>query len=431
MLKRIITLFALPTVILFTVAVGAVLAGDIFYPTDDASVVMGNPNHNYGWGEGIKVKNRYGASDGWECDALVKFDLSSIPGNATIESAELNLYYYQYDDNNPTGRDLTVYKINEDWDESTVTFNNQPPTEPYATSYSIVPDHFDWMKWDVTTDVQNYINGQTVLYGWKVMDTTYWGWFNIPITFFRSKDYDNPEYFPYLEVEYSGGGGSNISVEIIPDNPPIEVAQGGSFTYTGTLTNNTDDWQTPDIWTVVRPYGGYAYGPMEILNDYLLLPHATMTAPGIIQHIPWNAPLDTYEYIAYCGDYPFWPVDSSSFDFTVVHSNAISGGTDEWTTPEWSTEEVENVPSECNLIGNYPNPFNPTTNISFNLPQEGKVSLKIYDLMGREVATLIDGIKPAGHHSVVWDATDSPSGIYFYKLTIGNKTFTKRMTLLK
>jgi hypothetical protein len=78
-----------------------------------------------------------------------------------------------------------------------------------------------------------------------------------------------------------------------------------------------------------------------------------------------------------------------------------------------------------------PNPFNAETVIAFDLPEAGQVSLEVYNLMGQKVATLIDGNMPAGQHSVTWDASRFASGIYFYKLTAGDKIITKRMTLLK
>ncbi|MCP4633129.1 MAG: T9SS type A sorting domain-containing protein, partial [candidate division Zixibacteria bacterium] len=79
----------------------------------------------------------------------------------------------------------------------------------------------------------------------------------------------------------------------------------------------------------------------------------------------------------------------------------------------------------------YPNPFNATTTISFDIVQEGDVNLSVYNLTGQKVETLIESRMQAGQHSINWDASVYSSGVYFYKLTTGNKSFTKRMTLLK
>jgi len=98
-------------------------------------------------------------------------------------------------------------------------------------------------------------------------------------------------------------------------------------------------------------------------------------------------------------------------------------------------EMMEGVPAGFALEQNYPNPFNPTTVVSYHIPvisnQSSVVSVKVYDLLGREVAVLIDEVKPAGRHSVSWDAGDQPSGVYFYTIQAGNNRETKRMMLVR
>lgn len=89
------------------------------------------------------------------------------------------------------------------------------------------------------------------------------------------------------------------------------------------------------------------------------------------------------------------------------------------------------VPTQFTLDQNYPNPFNPTTMISFSLPVRSTVSLKIFDVMGREVATVVSEEMQAGSYSRQWNASAYPSGIYFYRLQAGASTETKRLVLLK
>ncbi|MBX2993095.1 MAG: T9SS type A sorting domain-containing protein [Bacteroidetes bacterium] len=89
------------------------------------------------------------------------------------------------------------------------------------------------------------------------------------------------------------------------------------------------------------------------------------------------------------------------------------------------------VPYEFRLEQNYPNPFNPTTAISYQLSAVGHVTLKVFDVLGREVATLVDEVKHAGRYSAFFDATGLPSGVYFYRLTAGSQVETKRMMVLK
>lgn len=83
------------------------------------------------------------------------------------------------------------------------------------------------------------------------------------------------------------------------------------------------------------------------------------------------------------------------------------------------------------LEQNYPNPFNPGTKISFSIPSSDFVSLKVYDVIGKEVATLVDDVKSEGNYNVEFDASSLPSGIYFYKIRAGHFVETKKMVLLK
>ena len=79
-------------------------------------------------------------------------------------------------------------------------------------------------------------------------------------------------------------------------------------------------------------------------------------------------------------------------------------------------EDETTLPKEFALEQNYPNPFNPSTVISYQLPVGGDVMLKVYDILGNEIATLIDEFKPAGRYEVEYNASSLPSGVYFYQL---------------
>ena len=89
------------------------------------------------------------------------------------------------------------------------------------------------------------------------------------------------------------------------------------------------------------------------------------------------------------------------------------------------------IPKEFKLLQNYPNPFNPSTTISFELPQKSEVNLTIYNTLGQVVATLINEIKQAGQHQIVFDASDLPNGVYIYRIKAGSYTSAKKMILLK
>ncbi|MBV6477991.1 MAG: hypothetical protein HGGPFJEG_00737 [Ignavibacteria bacterium] len=92
---------------------------------------------------------------------------------------------------------------------------------------------------------------------------------------------------------------------------------------------------------------------------------------------------------------------------------------------------ITTIPSDFNLSQNYPNPFNPSTTINFAIPSTGLVTLKVYDVVGKEVASLVNEVKNAGNHSVKFNASGLSSGVYFYRLQTGDFVDTKKMFLLK
>lgn len=89
------------------------------------------------------------------------------------------------------------------------------------------------------------------------------------------------------------------------------------------------------------------------------------------------------------------------------------------------------IPELFTLEQNYPNPFNPSTTIRYSVPQSGEVSLKVFNLLGEEVATLFTGVQQAGNHTVRFNGSNLASGMYLYRLQMGNLTETKKFVLLK
>ena len=89
------------------------------------------------------------------------------------------------------------------------------------------------------------------------------------------------------------------------------------------------------------------------------------------------------------------------------------------------------VPQEFELFQNFPNPFNPSTKIKFNLSVTNNVVLKIYDINGKEIAELTNGIKKPGIYEINFNAKDMVSGIYLYQLSVGGRSITKKMSYLR
>ncbi|MGD0591317.1 MAG: T9SS type A sorting domain-containing protein [Bacteroidota bacterium] len=117
---------------------------------------------------------------------------------------------------------------------------------------------------------------------------------------------------------------------------------------------------------------------------------------------------------------------AAALDGTVIGDTRWS-----WTGTVGVENAATQVPAKFSLDQNYPNPFNPSTNFTYELSKAGFVSVKVYDLLGREVATLVNEFKQAGSYPATWNAASFGSGVYFYKMQSGSFTATKKMILMK
>jgi hypothetical protein len=116
--------------------------------------------------------------------------------------------------------------------------------------------------------------------------------------------------------------------------------------------------------------------------------------------------------------------DASLFGTAVLKNVQVGTSVD-------SNEPVGAIPKNCLLTQNYPNPFNPETKIDYQIDSKSLISLKVFDLLGKEVAVLVNGIAAPGMYSVTFNAQNLPSGIYFYKLATNKATITKKMTFIR
>jgi len=196
-----------------------------FYSENDAYISQKNHDTSHGLEKILKITSKYGGSNWtlWRNDLLVSFDLSSLPSNVYIISAKLYLYYYDYVDNDPAGRSLSAYRIGESWDEETVTWDDCPTNAGTITINATVPNKFGWMNWNVTTDVQNYVDDVCNNYGWQICDKNSWGMVGIPTPLFYPKESDINS--PYIKVEYA---------LLKPNNPPVADPGGPYSAYVNT-----------------------------------------------------------------------------------------------------------------------------------------------------------------------------------------------------
>lgn len=123
--------------------------------------------------------------------------------------------------------------------------------------------------------------------------------------------------------------------------------------------------------------------------------------------------------------YQATPPSSTRYLYT---QNIIVSGK---TTPAVSVEVDTEIPTSLELHQNYPNPFNPTTNINFSVNQDGMAKLVVYNSLGQEIATLVNGFIQAGSHMLKFDAPSLPTGVYIYRLITATQSLTRKMMLIR
>ena len=199
------------------------------------------------------------------------------------------------------------------------------------------------------------------------------------------------------------------------DNPlPIQLAS-----FTGTISNGGDVTLTWVTLSEINNYGFFVQRKRLNEQEFIELPGSFVAGNGTT-----NEP-HTYTFTDVMPGSGVWMYRLKQMDLN---------GAIHYTEPiqiDVVTDVKENKPTAYALKQNYPNPFNPSTVIEFSLPKAGYTSLKIYNLLGKEVATLVDGFMDVGQRSVRWDASPMPSGMYFYKLSSNGFVETKKLVLAK
>ncbi|MBU1880851.1 T9SS type A sorting domain-containing protein, partial [bacterium] len=228
---------------------------------------------------------------------------------------------------------------------------------------------------------------------------------------------------------------SGREVVLTPDEGSLSVpANGGTVSYNAAINNYEPAAYTTQFWINVILPSGDVYGPL--LGPVDLTVSGMSSVDGdLAQMVPGRAPEGNYTIVAYVGTYATAVDDSSFFTFNksaTTWANNPTSNLDGWeVVGGFDSVEIADVPQAFYLQGAYPNPFNPTTKISFTLPEAAEVSLIVFDVQGREVAMLVDGYRAAGQHEVTFDAAGLSSGVYLYQLKGGSQTAIGKMILTK
>ena len=211
----------------------------------------------------------------------------------------------------------------------------------------------------------------------------------------------------------------DLVVVVTPDDgdPTIVPENGARVDFDIDITNNGSATVTTDYWgTMTDPNGSESES--RRVRSATIAPGATFTGT-VRMRISRRSPAGTYTIVGHAGDYP---TSEASDSFTAIKEGS--------SAPDFAKAGAE-VPTELVLDQNYPNPFNPSTTIKYGIPEDGVVSIKVYNVMGREVATLVNDWKNAGTYEVSFDASRFSAGVYLFSIDAGGQTIVNRMTLLK
>lgn len=225
----------------------------------------------------------------------------------------------------------------------------------------------------------------------------------------------------------------SLSVTLTPTVTPIVIPPGGgTFNFDLDITNSGGSVANFDAWIEADLPGGSTYGPI-LLRPGINLPPGITLSRNMNQSVPGSAPAGDYTYRLNAGEYPSSVYAFDEFPFSKTGSDQ-NGSIEGWTITGWdetSETTVSLIPDRYYLAQNSPNPFNPLTSISFGLPNAAEVELRVFNLLGREVAELQAGFMQAGHHKITFDAGGLSSGIYFYMIKTPDFSQVKKMLLVK
>ena len=243
----------------------------------------------------------------------------------------------------------------------------------------------------------------------------------------------------YLDGVFRTTDGGNAWVKMTSFNPPLGGPSRdlmfttpdsgwvvGGISGFQTVSRTTDGGQT---WEYSGQQGGSSLREVQMLNSQVgwfvgsvnLPPYIACTVDGGDTWIEQDPVPENFgfESISIIDESLGWVVGSSGAIYKTTN-----GGT-AWVSPG------PGLPDQFMLAQNYPNPFNAQTRLTFTVRNPQSIVLQVYDLLGREVAKLVNGKREAGVHNVTWDAAGLPSGVYFYRLQAGGFVETRKLVLLR
>ncbi|MBU0517581.1 T9SS type A sorting domain-containing protein [bacterium] len=237
--------------------------------------------------------------------------------------------------------------------------------------------------------------------------------------------------------DYSPPGAPNVTINLTYNSGSPVPAGGGNLYFDVYVENEGATPVDFNPWIDIEYEGG---APTTVIQRSFTnyQPGWSINRPNMFFPIPGAYAAGNYEFIGRVGIHPSTIWNEDGFPFT--KSGADGGGDFVPFVPDnvpdyfaviTGGDGIVELPQEYEIVGTYPNPFNPTTTISYALPEAGKVSLMVYDISGRQVANLVNGYRNVGTHHVQFDAQGLASGIYIYRMTAGEFNATGKLVLMK
>ena len=330
---------------------------------------------------------------------------------------------------NTASRTVSISGINDFslWTVSDTSNRIGLTTAPATASIVPASGSAGGASFTLTVNGTNFVNGKsTIRFNGSDRTTTYVSTTQLKATI-PASDLLALGSFPVAVFNAAGGGLSNAQTFVV--NPGaaasviVETAANGSGTVVPVDSINAG--ATVTVYAITRDGLGNFVANVAASSWSLQNITGGVTAGDLVPSVDGKSAVFTAHALG-----------SANIQATFGSLTAIVSGKIVVKSLTGITA-AESAPLTYALMQNFPNPFNPTTQINFDLPFEGQVSLVVYDLIGREVATLAAGFHTAGHHSVTWDASHQASGVYFYRLRAGdsasgqNFVAVKRLVLLK
>lgn len=308
---------------------------------------------------------------------------------------------------------------------------NLLPGPNYMLVYKTLDGGFTW------TQIKHPPKSQGFTFGWKnsiaiVGNTVYFG-----TTHFDENFFFGPDAYVYKSANKGETWTARTVPGVVQVNTLLFTSKQVGYGCRGKSTDNGNTWfsMNDPYATVTGDINNFILSTTGI-GDELWITGINREGPDY-----WNDDWENSPYLYYSNNGGMnWTLDYTAVgcglnEVRITRDNRAlfalkdNGGIIMKMLPGPTAPLT--IQKKYELMPNYPNPFNPATTIQYQIPSSGFVTLKVYDILGKEVATLVNEVKTAGTYNVQWNASAMPSGTYFYKLTADNFTDVKRMILMK